>query len=51
MLLICYSYIPNKQSLLTDVMEELGLGDADDLEGNFEPGFILHDIFNLFILL
>lgn len=39
----------NAISLLTDVMEELGLGDVDDLEGNFGPGWILHDSLNVFV--
>lgn len=29
-------------SLLADVMEELGLGDVDDLEGNSELGELGH---------
>lgn len=36
--LTCHLDTPNNlsaTSLLTDVMEELGLGDVDDLEGNF----------------
>lgn len=51
MVLTCYFDISNNLNaicLLTDVMEELGLGHVDDLEGNFGPGWILHDSLNVF---